>query len=260
MMFSMVNRNGAICSIYRTKRQDEARQRVVNGHIARALWHAPREYVESVYQKVLLGDIAARNGVRNPQLLRVLVKKIAETVGHELSFSSLHGMLKGIGFSAGKETVIDYVTLAGDAYLLFSVGNAVAKFADREGSPKYYFSDNGLLSLFLDKSDSALLENEVAVAMRDAFGDGLHYLKSRKTGIDVDFYVPEAKLAVQVACAMSASARNREVANLVKLAKADKNAERLLVVTRSESGVIEEDGVTVEVKPAWRFILQDLIG
>lgn len=37
-----------------------------------------REYAESVYQKVLLGDIVARNGVRNPDALRVLMKKIAE--------------------------------------------------------------------------------------------------------------------------------------------------------------------------------------
>lgn len=233
---------------------------LVGGFPESLRYAAPREYVESVYQKVLLGDIVARNDVRNPQLLRVLVKKVAETVGQEVSFSKLHGMLKSIGFSTSKDTVIDYMALARDAYLVFSIGNVAAKFAEREGNPKYYFSDNGLLSLFLDKDDSSLLENEVAVAMRDVFGNGLHYLRSRKTGIDVDFYVPEAGLAVQVARSMSASARVREVGNLVKLAKVDKDAERLLIVTQNESGIIDEEGVAIEVKPAWRFILQDLIG
>ncbi|WP_165172224.1 ATP-binding protein [Adlercreutzia sp. ZJ242] len=233
----------------------------LNGGFPESLrYAAPRAYVESVYQKVLLGDVVARNNVRNPQLLRVLVKKIAETVGEEASFSSLHGMLKGVGFSASKDTIIDYVALSCDAYLLFSISNATAKFVEREGSPKYYFSDNGLISLFLDKNDSALLENEIAVALRDAFGDNLHYLKSRTTGIDVDFYVPEAELAVQVARSLSDSARKREVGNLVKLAKVDENAKRLVIVTQSESGAIEEDGVPIEVKPAWKFVLQDLIG
>ena len=46
-------------------------------------------YVESVYQKVLLGDIAARWGVRNVQALRVLMKKVAETVRGEASYTAL---------------------------------------------------------------------------------------------------------------------------------------------------------------------------
>lgn len=231
-----------------------------NGGFPESLRYAvPREYVESVYQKVLLGDIVARNNVRNPQLMRVLVKKIAETVGNEMSFSSLHSMLKGIGFSASKDTVIDYIALASEAYLLFNINNAVAKFVEREGNPKYYFSDNGLISLFLDRSNSALLENEIAVALHDTFGDSVHYLKSRTTGIDVDFYVPEAGMAVQVAHSLSDSARIREVGNLVKLAKVDENAQRLLIVTQSDEGNINKDAVSIEVKPAWKFVLQDLI-
>ena len=90
------------------------------------------------------------------------MKKVAETVCNETSATALHGMLRG-------------------------EKNAVAKFVEREGNPKRYFSDNGLLNLFLIGKEPALFENEVAVAMRDAFGEKLHYLKSSKNGIDVDF-------------------------------------------------------------------------
>ena len=229
---------------------------LVDGGFPESLRHAsPRQYVESVYQKVLLGDIAARNNVRSPQVLRVLMKKIAETVCSEVSYSSLHGMLKGIGYSVSKDTVISYIDLARESYLLFGTKNFAAKFAEREGSPRYYFSDNALLSLFLDPGDSALLENEVAVALKDEYGDDVHYLHSRRTGIDVDFYMPEAGLAIQVATELSQKAQPREIGNLLKLAKSDSCAKRLVVVTKGELATIEEDGASIEVVPAWRFLL-----
>ena len=217
---------------------------------------SPREYVESVYQKVLLGDIAARQNIRNLPALRLLMKKIAETVCSEVSFSALHGSLKAIGLSVGKSAVVDYVTYAKEAYLLFEVRNAVAKFVEREGNPRYYFADNGLLSLFLTNKDSALLENQVAVGLLDAYGDGLAYIKSASTGIDVDFYVAEAGLAVQVAVSVEGGARTREIGSLVKLAAVQGGVKHFVVVTREEEEAIEADGVTIEVVPAWKFLLR----
>ena len=222
-------------------------------------YNSPREYAESVYQKVLLGDVVARNGVRNPDVLRVLMKKVAETVCNETSATALHGMLRGLGYNVSKATLLDYLAMAREAYLLFEVKNAVAKFVEREGNPKRYFGDNGLLNLFLIGKEPALLENEVAVAMRDVFGENLHYLKSSKHGIAVDFYVPEQGLAVQVTYSLSESAKPREVGNLVKLARIDNSIQRLLIVTKEEEGEIIEGGIRIEVKPAWKFLLQDLV-
>lgn len=220
---------------------------------------SPRDYVESVYQKVLLGDIAARKGVRNVQALRILMKKVAETVRGEVSFSALHGMLKAIGLSVSKDSVVDYIGYAKEAYLIFDVKNAVAKFVEREGSPEYYFSDNGLLNLFLRDKDTALLENEVAVALRSVFGEELFYLKSPKNGIDVDFYVPDAGLAVQVAYSIEGQARAREVDSLTRLAALEPDVRRFLILTKQEQGLIEEGGVTIEVIPVWKFLLGDVV-
>lgn len=231
-----------------------------NGGFPESLrYQSQREYVESVYQKVLLGDVAARNNVRNPDALRVLMKKVAETVGRESSHTMLHGMLSGIGYKVGKNTVIDYLAMAREAYLLFDVENTVAKFVEREGNPKRYFSDNGLLGLFLVGKEPTLLENEIAAALRGVFGEGLRYIRSAKTGIDIDFFVPEEGLAVQVAYSPSESARPREVGSLVKLAHVDDSVSRLVIVTKEEEGEIQEDGVRIEVKPAWKFLLQDCV-
>lgn len=188
--------------------------------------------------------------------MRVLMKKVAETVHNEASSTMLYGMLKGVGYKVSKDSVINYLAMAQEAYLIFPVRNAVAKFIEREGNPKYYFTDNGLLNLFLSKKEPVLLENEVAVAMLDRYGDELCYLKSPKNGIDVDFYVPDEGLAVQVAYSLSESANPREVGNLIKLARVDQNVRRLLIVTKEEDGSIEKDGLKIEVIPAWRYLLE----
>lgn len=225
-------------------------------------YESPRAYVESVYQKVLLGDIAMRNQVRSPGSLRVLMKKVAEAVRSDVSYSALHNTLKSIGYGISKETVITYLEYAKEAYLIFDIENAVVKFVERETNPKYYFSDNGLLNLFLFDRDTALLENEVAVALHEAHGDDLHYLKSSKHGIDVDFYLPDARCAIQVAHSIAGPARRREVENLVKLYRLDPAVERLLIVTRDEEEMIEQDEFAIEVLPAWKFLLRgvDVLG
>lgn len=217
----------------------------------------PREYVEGVYRKVLLGDIAARNRIRNVDSLRVLMKKVAETVCSEISYSSLHNTLKSIGFNLSKDTVISYIEYAKESYLLFDVANYATKFVERESNPRYYFSDNGLLNLFLFDQDTALLENGIAVALRDTYGSDVHYLKSTKTGIDIDFYLPEHGIAIQVAHSISSSAQEREVGNLAKLAQVDENTRRFLIVTKSEEETIEYDGCSIEAIPAWKFLLRE---
>lgn len=58
--------------------------------------------------------------------------------------------MKDIGFPVSKDTIIDYVSYAEEAYLLFEFGNYYGAFEDKETAQKYYFSDNGLLSLSLD--------------------------------------------------------------------------------------------------------------
>ena len=82
---------------------------------------------------MLLGDIAARHNVRNVDALRTLVKKVAETVRTDVSFSTPHNALKDIGYGISKDTVISYVGHAREAYLLFSVTNATARFVKRGG-------------------------------------------------------------------------------------------------------------------------------
>ena len=214
-----------------------------------------REYIKSVYDKVLLGDIIEREQIKNKMALRLMVKKIAETVKNEVSYNTLAGNVKAVGVKTSTDSMIDYSSYAENAYLIFRTRNYVSKFADKEGTPRFYFSDNGVLSLFLIDKNSTLLENTVAVYLWRKFGEGLYYYKSSQTGVDIDFYVPEENTAIQVAYSL-AEAEEREVKSLLAFAEKTKIDNRLIIVTFEEERVIEKDGYTIEVIPIHKFLLQ----
>lgn len=213
-----------------------------------------REYIKSVYEKVLLGDIIEREKVNNKMALRLMIKKIAETVMHEISFNTLAGNVKATGTKTSTDSMIDYTSYAENAYLLFRNRNYVSKFAEKESTPRFYFYDNGLLSLFLVEKPSVLLENAVAVYLKRRYGEEVYYFKSSQTGIDIDFYLPEENTAVQVSYSLE-TAETRETKSLISFAEKTEGVSRLIIVTNEEERIINKDGLSIEVVPAYKFLI-----
>lgn len=62
--------------------------------------------------------------------------------------------------------------------------NQITYISLKKTTPKYYFSDNGLLNLFLDKAEARLLENPVAVNLwnsyKGSYAGGGRRQKSKK--------------------------------------------------------------------------------
>lgn len=214
-----------------------------------------REYVSSIYQKILLGDIAARNGIRNTNGLRLLMKKVAESVKDEVSYSKLHNTLKSIGVSISKDIVIDYVGYAQQSFLIFAIRNYFSKFVDKETTPKYYFNDNGLLNLFLNKEEPRLLENLAAINLWNKYKDNVYYLKGQN--IDADFFVEETGEVIQVAYSVSNISSDRETRTLVEAAKILKEAKRFIIITYEEEKELTVDGVKIEVIPIWKWLIRN---
>ena len=86
-----------------------------------------RAFLNSIYQTVYLGDIITRNKITNDFAIRLILKKIAESVTKPLSYNRLTNILKSSGMSIGKQTVINYVSYMTDSYLLFTLQNYAAK-------------------------------------------------------------------------------------------------------------------------------------
>ena len=217
-----------------------------------------RDYISGVYQKILLGDVVVRNELRNSNAVALLIKKIAETVMHDVSYAKLYGSLKAIGIKISKDSVIDYVSCIGDSFLLFKIYNHYSSFSERESTPKYYFADNGLLNLFLTDKRSALLENAVAIWLKQHYGDEVYYIKSSVTGLDIDFYIPSEHTAIQVCLQLNDQSSGREIDNLIKASACMPDLNRLIVVTSDETALKHPDRSGVEVLPIDVFMLKGL--
>lgn len=235
---------------------NHASEYLINGGLPASVFLTDKkEYINSVYQKLLLNDVILHNRVRNENAIKILVKKIAESIKDELSFTKLYNILKSIGFDLSKQTTIDYVSYVIKSNLIFSINNYYASFVDKESIPKYYFSDNGILNLFLFDKNTRLLENSVAIFFKRMEID-FYYLKSSKTGLDIDFYVPDANLLVQVCYSLSDyDTLQRELNNFSKW---HDNSSTCVIVTMFETNNIEHCGKDIKIIPLSKFLRTDL--
>jgi predicted AAA+ superfamily ATPase len=214
-----------------------------------------RDYLTGIYQKIFLGDIATRHSIGNTFALKVLFKKLAESVKQPISFTRLANIISSTGAKIGTNTVINYLDYAKDAWLITPIQNIASKIVDKETNPKYYFTDNGLLNLFLLDGNTALLENLVALTLLRKYGrnDAVYFYNKR---IEVDFYVPEAQLAIQVCYNMNDVETNkREVNALCQLAK-HLEVKEMLIITHEEERTISTNGKNIKVIPVWKWLLE----
>ena len=213
-----------------------------------------RAWLSNLYQKIFLGDLITRYQVRNAFALQVLIRKLAESVKQPTSFNRLAHVVSSSGKKISTDTVIDYLDYLGESWLIFSVENIAAKLAEKVANKKYYFTDNGILNLFLFDPVTSLLENQVAIQLRRMFGEDVYYYQ-RVT--EVDFYVPAIELALQVCYSFKDTVtRKREVDALMKMSK-QIDVKRMMIITKDEEETISETGFTIEVVPVWKWLYHD---
>ena len=225
---------------------------------AAALLPAKRNYLSSVYQKIYMGDIIARNKITNVGGIRVLVRKMAESVCRPISYNRINNLLSSVGGKLSLATTIKYVDYCEEAWLLLRLRNYVSTLADKESNCKYYFIDTGILGLFLIDKETMLLENLVALQLFRIYG---HDMEDERVffyydSYEVDFYIPENELAIQVSYSLrDEDTRKRETEALQKLPKRVPCSRRLILTYDEEETITDQFG-TIEVIPAWKWLLQ----
>jgi predicted AAA+ superfamily ATPase len=211
-----------------------------------------RSYLNSLYQKILLGDIITRNSIRNDSAIRILVKKLAESVLQPIASNRIKNIIESTGLSISRNTLIEYLKFLEDAYLLFSISNYSAKISEKETIKKRYFWDNGLLNNFLFEPETKLLENIVAIQLKKIYGDRLFYYNKN---IEVDFFIPSEKRAIQVSYSIAdEQTREREVKALLKLSEVY-SLKHLEIITFDSESSIAQNGKTIKVTPAWKWLV-----
>lgn len=219
---------------------------------------AKRDYLSSVYQKIYMGDIIARNKITNVAGIRVLVRKMAESVCRPISYNRINNLLSSVGGKLSLATTIKYVEYCEEAWLLLRLRNYASALADKESNCKYYFIDTGILGLFLIDKDAMLLENLVAIQLFRIYGHDIDNgrIFFYNDGYEVDFYIPDDELAIQVCYSLhDEETSKRETEALQKLPNR-LSCKRRLILTYDEEEIINDKHGTIEVVPVWKWLLE----
>ena len=211
-----------------------------------------RVWLNSLYNRIFFNDLVVRHKVKNEDSLRMCIRRLAESVMQPCSLNRLSNLVKSTGMPCSPSTVMEYVRYLQESCLLISLDNYASKFVDKETVKKHYFIDNGLLHLFINNPDTALLENLCAINLYKSYGKGVYYFNRN---IEVDFYVPDEKLAIQASFRMSEEATlEREIKALVAL-HGLYETQRNLIITYEDEGIMERDGIKIEIIPVWKWLL-----
>lgn len=224
------------------------------------LYRNKRHWLNDLYEKILLGDIIQRNKVKNELALRMTLKRMAESVKQPTSHTRIAKLVKATGVSTSTASVIEYVKYAQDACMIFSLENYASKFVEKETVKKHYFVDNGLLNIYLTDAESSLLENVCAIHLHKKYGKKLYFYNKN---VEVDFFIPDEACAIQASYSIMAEnahdTYDREVNALKKLDNF-MPLKRMVIVTYDEEATIDiASGKTIEVVPAWKWLLDNKI-
>lgn len=238
---------------FRTAITKEYEEYFRNGGLPETLQMADkRAWISSLFNKIFFGDLVTRHQVRNDFALRIMIRKLAESVKQPTSYNRIASIASTVGKKISVDTVIDYMGYLQESGLILSYENIAAKLIDKESNRKYYFIDNGILNLFLLDPATSLLENQVAIRLRQKFGSQVYFYNKN---VEVDFVVYDEGIAIQVSYSLSdPETEKREVDALLKLNKV-LPMRKLMIICKDEERDITVNDVTIQVIPVWKWLL-----
>lgn len=216
-----------------------------------------REWLNSLYQKIIMGDIVERNAIRNPRVFRLLARKLADSVMQPTSLTRLQNLIISAGEKVSMPIMKVYLEYMCQAYLLFEVPNLASSLSEQATTQKRYFIDNGILNIFLHDDMPKLLENIVAIHLHKRFNNDTEYrLFYYNKGVEVDFCVPEERLAIQVSYNIEyVQTAEREIGGLCKFLKRYPDYKAMIVTYDQEKDLVV-DNKNITVIPLWKWLIK----
>ena len=104
-----------------------------------------KQYLNDIYNSVVLNDVVKRNKIRDVDLLSRIVAYVIGNIGSTFASTSISKFLKSERRTVAPETILNYIRYCTDAYLFYQVNRQ-----DLQGkqilstNEKYYMADHGL--------------------------------------------------------------------------------------------------------------------
>lgn len=180
------------------------------------------EYIQNIYNTIVLKDVVQREGLRNVTLFENLMSYVSDNTGQLVSATSLSKYLKSQQVELAPLTALNYLKAASNAYII----NKVQRYDIHgkrmlESTDKYYFEDLGLRNLLIGsnraKDIEKVMENAVYLHLRNL---GYRVMVGTLPNGEIDFVAEKGgkNIYIQVAYMLTNdSAIEREFGNLMKI-------------------------------------------
>lgn len=218
-----------------------------------------RKILQDYFDVMMFRDLIERYQESNIPALKYFLKRLLESVSSPLSIAKIHNEMKTAGFKVGKNTLHDYLAMSEAVYFSIIASKYDPSIVRQTmAEKKVYLIDNGFLtqlSFRYQQDHGKLLENLIAVSLR-RHQPHLQFIKGVQ---ECDFVLssPAGLIPLQVAYDIShPDTRERELKGLIKAAQFLK-VEAGILVTLNEEQVIEQQGIRIQIQPAWQFLSVD---
>ncbi len=170
-----------------------------------------------------------------------------------VSFNKLKGQLK----LGSVNTVKNYIGYLEASWLLFTINVHDYSVKRQQIAPKkIYAIDTGLVravGFAFSPNRGRLLENLVFLALRRQ-GRDIYYL-SLKDGYEVDFYLPDRGILIQVSQNLhQRETKEREIRSLLAAMTA-LNLKESLILSEGQAESIQDGGKTIHLQPVAAWLL-----
>ncbi|MEM5779453.1 MAG: DUF4143 domain-containing protein, partial [Candidatus Aenigmatarchaeota archaeon] len=199
--------------------------------------------------------------VKKIKTLEFLTKVLVSNFSSYYTYSKLQNILTSSGIKISKNTVIEFVKMLEDVFLIFSVEKFERKVKETiKTQKKVYVVDNGLIKFFSPRFSTdwgKLMENVVFLELKRRFKNCEIYYFSALSG-EVDFVLKEGLKIKQLIQVTYASGKDeiekREIKALLK-ASEELKCKDLLVITWDYEDEIKVKNKRIVFKPLWKWLL-----
>lgn len=120
------------------------------------------DYLQAVYNTVMLRDVVSREGIRNVTYIENLARFIADTIGKLISVRNIVNTMKSHGSKVSEGQTSSYLKYLCNAYIVSPVQRYdIHGKRLFEQNNKYYFSDHGLRNLLCGFNLRASIEKVI---------------------------------------------------------------------------------------------------
>lgn len=198
--------------------------------------------LSGIFDTIVLNDVALRSGIKDPAVLKSIIRFLADNVGQLVNSSKIANTLKSEGIKTSVHTVNRYLDMLENGYLFYRAQQYDIRGRDYlRTNGKYFIVDSGLRRNAIGRKDgnySNRLENIVYIELLKR---GYTIDVGRLDNKEIDFIAKKLDETVYIQVTYELPQNNHETDNLLHI----KDNYKKIVITGRYYDTTQIDGIHI---------------